>query len=60
MARWGDIGRMVQNFEHMNAKRMHDDTRPKIRYLLAGALVGGLAATVLPWVAAMIISGGWW
>jgi hypothetical protein len=50
---------MVQNFEHMNAKRMHDDTRPKIRYLLAGALVGGLAATVLPWVAAIVMSGGW-
>ena len=59
MARWGNIGRMVQNFEHMNAKRMHDDTRPKIRYLLAGALVGALSATVLPWAAAVIIAGAW-
>jgi len=50
-----DLGRMAQHFEHLR----HDDTRPKIRYLLAGALVGALAATVLPWLAAVIIAGAW-
>ena len=50
-----DLGRMAQHFGNLQ----HDDTRPKIRYLLAGALVGGLAATVLPWVAAVIIAGAW-
>lgn len=51
-----DLGRMAQHFEQL---RTADDTRPKTRYLLAGALVGGLAATVLPWLAAVIIAGAW-
>ena len=51
-----DLGRMAQHFENL---RTADDTRPKIRYLLAGALVGALAATVLPWLAAVIIAGAW-
>lgn len=51
-----DLGRMAQHFESL---RTADDTRPKTRYLLAGALVGGLAATVLPWLAAVIIAGAW-
>jgi len=54
-----DLGRMAQHFKSLR----HDDTRPKIRYLLAGALagalVGALAATVLPWAAAVIIAGAW-
>ena len=51
-----DLGRMAQHFESL---RTADDTRPRLRYLLAGALVGGLAATVLPWVAAVIIAVAW-
>jgi hypothetical protein len=50
-----DLGRMAQHFE-----RLQDDpTKPRLRCLLAGAAAGALGITVVPWLAAVIISGGW-
>ena len=50
-----DLGRMAQHFE-----RLQDDpTKPSLRCLLAGAAAGALGITVLPWLAAVIISWGW-
>ena len=50
-----DLGRMAQHFE-----RLQDDpTKPRLRCLLAGAAAGAFGITVLPWLAAVIISGGW-
>ena len=50
-----DLGRMAQHFENLKA----DPTKPRLRCLLAGAAAGALGITVLPWLAAIIISGGW-
>lgn len=50
-----DLGRMAQHFE-----RLQDDpTKPSLRCLLAGAAAGAFGITVLPWLAAVIISGSW-
>lgn len=50
-----DLGRMAQHFE-----RLQDDpTKPSLRCLLAGAAAGALGITVVPWLAAVIISWGW-
>jgi hypothetical protein len=50
-----DLGRMAQHFE-----RLQDDpTKPRLRCLLAGAAAGAIGITVVPWLAAVIISWGW-
>jgi hypothetical protein len=49
-----DLGRMAQHFERLKA----DPTKPSLRCLLAGAAAGAFGITVLPWLAAVIISGG--
>ena len=50
-----DLGRMAQHFENLKA----DPTKPSLRCLIAGAAAGALGITVLPWLAAVIISWGW-
>jgi len=50
-----DLGRMAQHFEHLPTQ----SDRPPLRWLLLAGIVGGLSATVLPWVAAIIIAGAW-
>ena len=50
-----DLGRMAQHFENLKA----DPTKPRLRCLIAGAAAGALGITVVPWLAAVIISWGW-
>lgn len=50
-----DLGRMAQHFERLQ----DEQTRPSLRCLIAGAAAGAFGITVLPWLAAIIISGGW-
>jgi hypothetical protein len=46
---------MGQHFERLQ----DESTKPSLRCLIAGAAAGALGITVLPWIAAIIISGGW-